>query len=56
MKPRTVTVIEVTITHEKPIEALTDLVANRAYSVDGVVDCTAKLVSQVRVEQTTEGV
>jgi hypothetical protein len=39
-----VTKILVTVTHFKPLPDLVDLVAGRAYTIDGVSDATGELV------------
>lgn len=54
MKRKFVTLIQVEVTHEKPIPDLTDLVAGRAYTLDGACDATATLISQVEVTDVSK--
>lgn len=47
------TVIQVEVTHEKPIPDLVDLVAGRAYTLDGACNATATLISNAEVIKPT---
>jgi hypothetical protein len=40
-----ITTIHLTIEHEKPLDDVTDKVAGRVYTLDGVRNTTAKLLS-----------
>lgn len=42
------------ITEEKPVKDITDLIAGRAYTIDGVKDVTAMRVSNPGSNDSTE--
>jgi hypothetical protein len=46
-KPKLTTTFLVTVEHDKPLPDLLDLVAGRAYTIDGVTNAEAKLMDDV---------